>query len=400
VKIVAHLTGFDRTILHLDLDAFFVSVELLERPDLRGQPVAVGGAIDQRGVIASASYEARKFGVRSALPTRTAFQLCPELILLPSRHDLYTEHSRRVMALLCTITPQIEQISIDEAFLDLTGTELLHGPPDQLAHDLHRRMRATFGLPCSIGVASNKLVAKIATEQAKPDNVRLVPAGEEAAFLAPLPVRALWGVGPKTAGVLANMGIHTIGQLAQSRSDALAYRLGQHAAAELIQRAQGIDDSPVETEHITRQISQETTFAKDVTDTDYLRATLLELSEGVGRHLRESELSARTIAVKLRYGDFTTLTRQTTLPQPANLDQDIFAQAWTLFEHNWTGRAIRLIGVAARQFSPSARQLDLFEQRDDRVERLTRTVDDIRHKYGTESLRRGSTLHSPKKRDV
>ena len=385
-----------RTILHLDLDAFFVSVELLERPDLRGKPVAVGGQIDQRGVISSASYEARKYGVRSALPTRTAFQLCPELVLLPGRHALYAEHSRRIMDLLHTITPQVEQISIDEAFLDITGTELLHGSPEKLAHDLHRRVRETFGLPCSIGVASNKLVAKIATEQAKPNNIRLVPAGEEAAFLAPLPVRALWGVGPKTADVLSGMGVHTIGQLAQSRSDALAYRLGQHAAVELIQRAHGIDDSPVENEHVARQISQETTFAKDVADAAYLRATLLELSEGVGRHLRESDLSARTIAVKLRYGDFTTLTRQTTLPQATSLDQDIFEHAWTLFEKHWTKRPLRLIGVAARQLSPLVKQLDLFEQSDEKAERLTRTVDEIRRKFGTEALKRATTL--PKSR--
>jgi DNA polymerase IV len=389
-----------RTILHVDLDAFFVSVELLERPDLRGKPVAVGGRPDQRGVIASASYEARKFGVRSALPTRTAYQLCPDLVLLPGRHDLYEQHSRQVMLMLREITPQIEQISIDEAFLDITGTELRYGTPEKLARLLHDRVRDEFGLPCSIGVASNKLVAKIATEQAKPNNIRIVPVGEEAAFLAPLPVRALWGVGPKTAAILKGLGIETIGQIAQARSDELAYRLGKNGAADLLRRAHGSDESPVEDERVVKQISQETTFVKDVADVKYLRATLLELSEGVGRHLRESDLSARTIAIKLRYGDFSTFTRQTTLPQPIDLDQDIFAQAGSLFEQHWTKRAIRLIGVAARQLSPTARQLDLFEQRNDRAERLTRTVDDIRHKYGTESLKRGSTLRPPKRREA
>ncbi|HTP08520.1 MAG TPA: DNA polymerase IV [Anaerolineae bacterium] len=389
-----------RTILHVDLDAFFVSVELLERPDLRGKPVAVGGQPDQRGVIASASYEARKFGVRSALPTRTAFQLCPELILLPGRHDLYEQHSHKVMLMLREITPQIEQISIDEAFLDITGTELRYGSPEKLARLLHERIRDEFGLPCSIGVASNKLVAKIATEQAKPNNIRIVPAGDEAAFLAPLPVRALWGVGPKTAEILKGLGIETIGQIAQARLDMLAYRLGKNGADDLVRRAHGIDDSPVEDERIVKQISQETTFVKDIADVKQLRATLLELSEGVGRHLREDNLSARTIAIKLRYGDFSTFTRQTTLPQPTNLDQDIFEQAWLLFERNWNKRAVRLIGVAARQLNLAARQLDLFEQRDDRAERLTRTVDDIRHKYGAESLKRGSTLRPSKRRDA
>src|SRR5512139_3942635 len=201
-----------RSILHVDLDAFFVSVELLERPDLRGKPVAVGGRADERGVISSASYEARQFGVRSAVPTRTAFQLCPDLILLPGRHDLYAQHSQQVMAMLREITPQLEQISIDEAFLDITGTELRYGAPEQLARQLHDRIRDEFGLPCSIGVASNKLVAKIATEQAKPNGIRIVAVGGEADFLVPLPVRALWGVGPKTSEILAkSLGLETIG---------------------------------------------------------------------------------------------------------------------------------------------------------------------------------------------
>ena len=389
---MAHLTGFKRTILHVDLDAFFVSVELLTKPELRGQPTAVGGRPDERGVIASASYEARKFGVRSAMPARAALQLCPELILLPGHHDLYAQHSRRIMTMLLEITPQIEQLSIDEAFLDITGTELRYGSPEKLAHTLHDRIRDEFGLPCSIGVASNKLVAKIATEKAKPDNICMVAAGEEAAFLAPLPVRALWGVGPKTAEILKALDINTIGQIAQARSDVLAHRLGKRAADELSQRARGIDESLVESEHVVKQISQETTFVKDVREAAVLRATLLELSEGVGRHLREAGLSTRTIAIKLRYSDFTTFTRQTTLPQPSNIDQEIFATAWVLLEANWNKRAIRLIGVAGRQLNPAAKQLDLFGGQDDRVERLTRTVDDIRHKYGTDSLKRGSTL--------
>lgn len=389
-----------RTILHVDLDAFFVSVELLERPELRGKPVAVGGRPDQRGVISSASYEARKFGVRSALPTRTAFQLCPKLILLPGRHDLYAQHSRRVMAVLHQITPQVEQISIDEAFLDITGTELQYGSPEKLAQHLHERIRVEFGLPCSIGLASNKLVAKIATEKAKPNNICLVAAGAEAAFLAPLPVRALWGVGPKTAEILKQLNIETIGQIAQAQPDVLAYRLGKNGAADLLRRAHGIDESAVADDREVKQISQEVTFAKDVAAVKQLRATLLELSEGVGLRLREDNLSARTIAIKMRYSDFTTFTRQITLPQPTQLDQDIFAEVWSLFEHNWNKRAVRLIGVAARQLSLAARQLDLFEQRDDRVDRLTRTVDEIRHKYGTESLKRGSTLRPPKRHDA
>ncbi len=381
-----------RTILHLDLDAFFVSVELLDKPELRSKPVAVGGQADSRGVIASASYEARKFGVRSALPTKRALQLCPDLILLSGNHAKYSEHSRRIMDMLRTITPQIEQLSIDEAFLDTTGTELLHGPADRLAHKLHDRVRDEFGLPCSIGVAGNKLVAKIATEKAKPNNVLIVPAGEEAAFLAPQPIRALWGVGPKTAEILKTLGIERIGQIVTARSDVLGRRLGQNGTDDLIRRARGIDDSPVESDAQAKQISQEVTFARDIADAHQLRATLLELSEGVGAHLRDSGQGARTIAIKLRYGDFTTFTRQTTLPQSVDLDQPIFETAWALFQSNWDKRPIRLLGVAARHFAPMVQQLDLFAPRDDRQERLTHTVDEIRDKFGTSALKRASSL--------
>lgn len=381
-----------RLILHLDLDAFFVSVELLDRPELRGKPVAVGGRAEARGVISSASYEARKFGVRSALPTKRALQLCPDLILLAGDHAKYAAHSRRIMAMLRTITPQVEPISIDEAFLDITGTELLHGPPEALAHKLHDQVRAEFGLPCSIGVATNKLVAKIATEQAKPDNVRIVPPGEEAVFLAPLPVRALWGVGPKTAAVLKAMRIEMIGQIVSAGSEALARQLGRRAADDLIRRAKGIDASPVVVEHEARQISQETTFARDVRDETQLRSTLLQLSEGVGRQLRGDDLGARTIAVKLRYGDFSTFTRQTTLPQAVDLDQAIFNAAWALFEANWDRRPIRLLGVAARQLGPMAQQLDLFAPHDERPDRLIQAVDEIRDRFGRGALKRASTL--------
>ena len=387
-----------RTILHLDLDAFFVSVELLDKPELRGQPVAVGGDADLRGVIASASYEARKFGVRSALPTKRALQLCPDLILLHGDHSKYSEHSHRIMAMLHTYTPQIEQISIDEAFLDITGTELRFGPPEQLAHRLHDQVRDEFGLPCSIGIASNKLVAKIATEKAKPNGVLIVPVGQEAAFLAPLPVRALWGVGPKTAEILKTLRIETIGQIAASPPDLLKRRLGENGALDLIRRAQGLDDSLVVNEHDVKQISQEITFARDVGDKARLRATILELSEGVGVRLREEQVSAATIAIKLRYGDFSTFTRQTTLPQPVELDQPIFETAWRLFETNWTGRPIRLLGVAARQLKPLARQLDLFTPHDDRLDRLTQAVDEIRDKFGIKAIKRASTLR-PKRRE-
>jgi DNA polymerase-4 len=379
-----------RSILHIDLDAFFVSVELLERPDLRGKPVVVGGQPDERGVVSSASYEARAFGVRSAMPMRTAVQKCPDLIILPARHGVYGQWSRKVMALFDEITPQVEPMSIDEAYLDVTGTEQLWGEPAQIARTLKARIRDRFDLPCSIGVASNKLVAKIATEIAKPDGIRVVPPGEEAAFLAPLPIARLWGVGPKTGAALRALGIETIGQLAEAARDTLVRRFGANQADDLSRRAHGIDHSPVVVDRESKQISQEVTFARDVADRERLRRTLLELSEGVGARLRAEGIEARTIAVKLRYGDFSTLTRQITLPDPTHLDQPIYETAWALFTKVWTRRPIRLLGVAARNLGAGGHQLSLFEPRDDRRERLTEAVDHIRAKYGDSSLKRAS----------
>ena len=387
-----------RTILHIDLDAFFVSVELLDRPDLRGKPVVVGGRPDERGVVSSASYEARAFGVRSAMPMRTALQKCPDLIILPARHRVYAGWSRKVMALFDEITPQVEPVSIDEAYLDVTGAELLWGMPEQLAQTLRARIREKFDLPCSIGVATNKPVAKMATERAKPDGVCIVPPGEEAAFLAPMPVERLIGVGPKSAAALRAMGIETIGQLAGAPRESLARRFGANHADDMIRRAQGISDSPVAVERESRQISQETTFARDISDKERLRRVLLELSEGVGARLRAEDVDAKTIALKLRYADFTTLTRQTTLPSPTHLDETIYAAAWSLFAKAWTRRPVRLLGVAARNLATPARQLSLFEPLDDRRERLTRVMDTIRARHGDDALRRASLVKTGKRK--
>jgi DNA polymerase-4 len=386
-----------RSILHVDLDAFFVSVELLDRPELRGQPVAVGGRPDERGVVASASYEARKFGVRSAMPTRTALQKCPQLIVLPSRHRVYSEWSRKVMALFDELTPQVERMSIDEAYLDVTGTELLWGLPSQIAEALRARIREEFDLPCSIGVATNKLVAKMATEQAKPDGICVVPPGKEAGFLAPMPIERLWGVGPKAASVLRAMGIESIGQLADTPPEVLTRRFGSNQADDLLRRARGISQSPVVAERESKQISQEITFARDIADAEQLRRVLLELSEGVGARLRAEEVNARTIAIKLRYADFSTLTRQVTLAEPTHLDQSIYDAAWSLFAKVWSRRPVRLLGVAARNLGTAAFQLGLFEPHDDRRERLTEAVDRIRARHGDDALRRASLVGKKRK---
>jgi DNA polymerase-4 len=332
------------------------------------------------------------------MPMRTALQKCPHLMILSSRHGVYAEWSRKVMALFYEITPQVEPMSIDEAYLDVTGAEMLWGTPGQIAQMLKARIRERFNLPCSIGVATNKLVAKIATERAKPDGICVVPPGEEAVFLAPLPIERLWGVGPKASTALRAMSIETIGQLADASREALVRRFGANHADDLIRRAHGISDSTVADDRESKQISQEITFARDISDPERLRRVLLELSEGVGTRLRADGVEARTIAVKLRYSDFSTLTRQVTLSKPTHLDQPIYEAAWALFTRAWTRRPIRLLGVAARNLGHAAQQLSLFEPRDDRRERLTETVDKIRAKYGDDALKRASLTRTGKKR--
>jgi DNA polymerase-4 len=382
-----------RTILHLDLDAFFCSVEELLDPTLVGRAFAVGGAADERGVISTASYEARKFGVRSAMPTARALRLCPHLHLLPARHRVYSDYSHQVMALLAGETPFIEQISIDEAFLDLTGDVR---PGGDVAARLQARIRTELQLPSSFGVAANKLVAKIATNVGKPNGLVVVPPGDEAAFLAPLPVEMLWGVGPKMQAHLAGMNIHKIGELAAWPEDDLGRRFGALGAA-LSRHARGLDDRPVETEREAKSISQETTFARDVRDGAALRRTLLELSEGVAASLRQAGLAGRTVKLKLRWPPFETLTRQTTLAQPTDLETDIFQAALGLFEKVWTGgRPVRLLGVGVSGLQEPSRQLDLFgggpRQRDETQRRVAETVDQIRAKYGWDALKRAALL--------
>ena len=379
-----------RTILHFDLDAFFCSVEALLDPSLAGVAFAVGGRADERGVLATASYAARKFGLHSAMPTAQALRLCPGLRLLPPRHGVYSDYSRRVMDLVLAETPVFEQISIDEAFLDFTGDGRAGG---DIAADLQARVRREVGLPSSFGVAANKLVAKIATNVGKPNGLVVVPPGEEAAFLAPLPLTMLWGVGPKTRARLAELGLRTVGDLAAYPEADLARRLGETGRA-LALRARGLDDRPVEAGHAAKSISQETTFARDVRDAATLRRTILEFSESVAASLRQEGLVARTVKIKVRWPPFETLTRQATLAQPTDLEADIFAPAWELFQTVWrAGKPVRLLGVGVSGLAPAARQLALFgDAPQERAARLAETVDKIRAKYGWEAVRRASLL--------
>lgn len=386
-----------RTILHLDLDAFFCAVEEQRDASLVGKPFAVGGRPEERGVVSSCSYAARQYGVRSAMPMARAMRLCPGLIVLPTRHGVYSKVSRQVMERLEALTPLVEQISIDEAFLDLTG---LPESGENQAHRLQAKIHAELGLPCSLGVATNKLVAKTATDVGKasargsgpPNAITVVPPGEEAAFLAPLPVEALWGVGPKTAERLKEIGIRTVGDLARWPEDDLKRLFGK-SGQELVQRARGLDDRPIITFHESKSISQETTFIQDVREGSMLRRTIQELADGVGRRLREENLSGTTIKLKIRWPDFTTLTRQTSLDHATDSPAEINRTAVELFEKVWQpGKAVRLIGVGVSGLGPPIRQLGFWEGDLEKDRRLQEAIDALRERFGRSAILRGDQL--------
>ena len=384
-----------RKILHLDLDAFFCAVEELRNPALQGKPFAVGGSPQGRGVVASCSYPARAYGVHSAMPMAQAVRLCPELIIVSPSRGVYGEASRQVMARVRELTPLVEQLSIDEAFLDVSD---LGEPLAVIARRLQARIREELHLPCSLGGAANKLVAKIANDVGKsragkgtyPNAITIVPPGQEAAFLAPLPVRALWGVGPKTEEKLHALGIFTIGQLAQRPEKELARLFGQHGW-ELARRAKGIDNRPVVSERgQAKSISKETTFAQDVNDGAALRGTLRRLAQGVARAMRRKGYLGRTIKLKLRLSDFTTLTRQTTLPKPTDDEQAIARAALALFDGLWRpGQPVRLVGVGVTNLQKGLVQLSLWDEQEERSRQLQAAMDALREKYGEDVIHRG-----------
>jgi DNA polymerase-4 len=349
-----------RAIIHLDMDAFFAAVEVLEDPSLKGEPVVIGGRPEERGVVAAASYPARAFGVRSAMPMARALRLCPRAVVLLPRHDVYRKYSRRVMAILHETSPLVEQMSVDEAYLDLIDRVGEWEEAVEIARRLQARVQGEVGLSSSLGVATNKLVAKVASDHDKPGGLTVVRPGEEADFLAPLPVRVLWGVGPVTAQKLAELGVTTVGELAGMGEEALYARFGRHGT-EMARQARGIDERPVTSEHERKSVSQETTFSRDLQDADVLRRWLWRLSQGVAHHLKRTELAAGTIAVKLRYADFTTLTRQMKLAVPTDDEREIYRAALVLLRRAWErGRAVRLLGVAARNLCPPVGQLPLL----------------------------------------
>ncbi len=355
--------GEPRTILHVDMDAFYASVEQLRRPELRGKPVVVGGA-GRRGVVAAASYEARAFGVRSAMPSLRARSLCPDAVFVPGDHAHYAEVSGRVMAIFRSITPLVEPLSLDEAFLDVTGGRRLHGDGPAIAAEIRRRVLDEEGLACSVGVASNKFLAKLATEQAKPSasvrgpipgtGVAVVRPGDERAFLRPLPVEALWGVGPKTLERLHGLGVRTVGQLERLPLTQLTRAVGEAHGRHLHDLAHAVDLRPVMPDQRPKSISHEETFAEDLHDHDAVRVELVRMADAVARRARAHDTAGRTVSIKVRYGNFTTITRSVTLPQPVATGPAITRAATALLDAVDVAPGVRLFGVGLGNLADDA----------------------------------------------
>ncbi|HYL09319.1 MAG TPA: DNA polymerase IV [Candidatus Acidoferrales bacterium] len=387
----------EASILHVDMDAFFVSVELLTRPELRGKPVVVGGRPDQRGVVSAASYEARKFGIHSAMPLRTAGKLCPHAVFLDGNHMLYGEWSDRIATILAKYSPVVEMVSIDEAYLDLSGTTRLHGPAFCAAHRLLREITSATNLPCSGGLASTRLVAKVASDQAKPRGLLWVTPGSEAAFLAPLGVRKIPGIGPVTERALNALGIEFVGQLAEAPAEKLEEIFGRWGTA-LYRKSRGQDSYEFLVDAEPKSISQNHTFGEDTADRAALDAMLSHLTQKACKRLREAGLETRTLTLTLRYAGFDTHTRSKTLAQATSLDGVIHAAFKELFERHWNrSRRIRLLGVALSGFSHGAAQLDLIgAARREKLERLTRAADSLRDRFGFSKVQFGGSLRQEK----
>jgi DNA polymerase IV len=390
-----------RAILHCDLDAFYASVEQRDHPEYRGKPVIVGGRANERGVVMAASYEARAFGVKSAMPLAIASRLCPDGIYVPGDFDKYVEASDAVMAIFDERTPLVEPISLDEAFLDVTATEHLFGGAVTMAKDIKRDVRERCGLVVSVGVATNKLCAKIGSDLRKPDGLVVVPRGGEAAFLAPLPLERLWGVGPRTREVLAGWNLRTIGELAAFDRATLETRLGEHGS-DISDRARGIDEGEVQSDHVPKSVGHSHTFGENTLDPAKIESTLLRLAEGVGRRLREHTLRGRTITMTLRVAPFETRTRQRTLSEATNDDVTIFRVARQLLrdalaEDRAGGRTspVRLVGVSVSGVT-AGEQLGLFDSA--RHARLNAALDAVRTRFGDGALDRASAREVKERR--
>ena len=368
-------------ILHVDLDAFYASVEALKDPSLVGRPVVVGGA-GTRGVVMSASYEARTFGIRSAMPAVRARRLCPDAVFVPPDFEAYKTHSNRFREVLLAVTPFVEPISLDEAFLDVAGAYRLFGGSEQIAVKVRREVQGEVGVSCSVGVASSKLVAKLASEAAKPDGLVVVPADGVQAFLGPLPVRALWGVGEKTGETLSRLGVRTVGDLARTPPSVLGRLIGEQHAVDLIDLARGLDERPVVPYEAPKSVSHEETFDRDLDDERELLREALALSQKVAARLREDGYRARTVTLKIRLANFTTLTRSRTLPAPTDVAADLYQVIGELFGAlPGARRRVRLLGVAATGLTPAGQE-QLALLRGERWGDVERAVDRIERRFG------------------
>jgi DNA polymerase-4 len=392
-----------RSILHVDLDAFFASVEQRDHPELLGRPVIVGGmgGEDARGVVSAASYEARAFGVHSAMSLREAYRRCPDGVFLPVNGRRYQEASRDVMAILRRFTPQVEPISIDEAFMDVTGSYALFGDGESIARAVKAAVRSEVGLTVSVGVATTKLVAKIASDLRKPDGLVVVAPGDEAAFLAPLPIGRLWGVGEKTAVALAEYSVRTIGDLAKLPPDLLERRFGKHGAA-LVERARGLDGATVHEGDPAKSVGHEHAFDVDTSDPEVIERTLLAMSDGVAGRLRSAGVRASTVTVKIRDSAFRTITRQRTLAEPTDMTEPIFRAALDLARAEVRGIKVRLLGVTASNLG-EREQLALFGSTEPRRRQAIEAADKVRRRYGERAMTRarllGAGLPAPFERD-
>lgn len=401
-------SGQQRVILHVDMDAFYVSVELLRRPELVGLPVVVGGD-GSRGVVAAASYEARRHGVHSAMASVTARRRCPSAVFLPADHQRYAEVSAEVREVFDSVTPLVEPLALDEAFLDVTGVRSLLGEPSEIAETVRRRVADRVGLSCSVGVASNKFVAKLASVEAKPiadrDGVRAGPGvvvvepGMEAVFVATLPVERLWGVGPKTLARLHDIGIRRVPDIVAAPDGLLEGRLGASAAKHLRRLALGIDDRPVETDRGAKSIGQEETFGSDISDLDVARAEMIRLADSVASRLRGSTVAARTVTLKAKFADFDTVTRSVTAGEPLDTAGEIIERLEPGLRELIARGPVRLLGVSASNLVEPARQLDLWSQAttgdglgSEAHDGADRALDEIRARFGRSSIGRASGL--------
>lgn len=383
-----------RFILHVDMDAFFASIEQRDNPGLRGKPVVVGGSPEARGVVAAASYEARRYGIKSAMPMATAVRLCPELILVPSNHRKYRDVSRQLMNIFSDYTPLVEPVSLDEAYLDVTGCTRLFGPPEDIARKIQKRIVDELRLTASVGVGPNKFIAKLASDYRKPRGITVVLPTEVESFLADMPVEKVWGIGPRTCMELQKIGVTTVGKLCNLSLQYLVQRFGKHGQV-LYDLARGRDERPVVPEQQAKSMGKEVTFPRDVRDVVTVENTLRELVEIVGRRLRKNKLACASVTLKLKYSDLRLVTRMTSLPEPTNLNGPILRAVINLLKKNWNGYPpLRLVGVTAgKLFSDAAVESSLFPDVSlEKEKRITRATDALKEKFGEQVVKSALSL--------